>query len=65
MPSIGGQALAEAMKGAGLAPKVIFMSAHPDGRLRDLGIATSEPTFLRKAFSAADLTRRVRATLDA
>jgi CheY-like chemotaxis protein len=66
MPGVDGRALADALRGAGLCDKVLFMSGHADGRVKDAGIREdAAKNVLRKAFSPAELARSVRRVLDA
>jgi DNA-binding response OmpR family regulator len=43
---------------------VLFMSGHTDKTIGDYGLDGRDDAILRKAFSPADLARRVRDVLD-
>jgi CheY-like chemotaxis protein len=63
MPGLGGVQLWERLREKGAAPRVLFMSGHPSQVTNRYGLADGAP-LLRKAFSPAELARRVRDALD-
>jgi len=65
MPEMSGQVLAETLAEKGLSMRVLFMSGHADPLIRERGVCTNASNFLRKAFSPAELLRKVREVLGA
>jgi two-component system cell cycle sensor histidine kinase/response regulator CckA len=63
MPGLDGRKLAEALLAARPSLKVLFISGHPDDRLKPGGLITS-PDLLDKPFDPRTLLERVRAALD-
>jgi signal transduction histidine kinase/CheY-like chemotaxis protein len=64
MPGMSGRALADAVTRPGDRPKVLFMSGHPDDKVRVQGVRCPDDLVLRKAFAPKELLRKVRQALD-
>lgn len=65
MPEMSGRALADRLLGQDSRLKVLFMSGYADDAIVDNGILVPGTHFIGKPFTAAELTRKVRETLDA
>ena len=64
MPQMGGRALAERMAVSHSGIKVLYMSGYTDDAIAHHGTLDPGTHFIAKPFSVADLTRKVRETLD-
>jgi PAS domain S-box-containing protein len=65
MPGMNGLELAERLRTARPAMKVLFMSGYTEDAILLSGVQTEKMAFLHKPFTMDDLTRKVRETLDA
>ncbi|MFO8070897.1 MAG: ATP-binding protein [Polyangia bacterium] len=65
MPRMSGKALAKALSKARPAIEVLYMSGYADDAIVHHGMLDAGTQFLAKPFTAAELTRKVRAVLDA
>jgi CheY-like chemotaxis protein len=65
MLRMSGPTLAERIRAAGHAAAVLFMSGHSDAVVAQRAGGRPPRHLLRKAFSPGELTRSVRAVLDA
>src|SRR5581483_4230821 len=65
MPRFGGRALAERLREARPALRVLFLSGYTDDAVMRHGIHTHEVAFLAKPFTPAALLDKVRAVLSA
>ncbi|MBN9120764.1 MAG: response regulator, partial [Planctomycetes bacterium] len=65
MPGIGGRELADRLKVAQPAVRVLYMSGYTDDESVRRGVEADRVHFLQKPFTPQVLTRRVRAVLDA
>ncbi len=65
MPGMSGRQLAEQLHEAGHGAKVLFMSGHTDDAIDAHGVSVTSHSIIRKAFSPADLARKVREVLAA
>ena len=65
MLRMSGPTLAERIRSAGHDAAVLFMSGHSDAVVAQRAGARPPKDLLRKAFSPGELTRSVRAVLDA
>jgi PAS domain S-box-containing protein len=64
MPQVSGRVLADRLAGQRPALKVLFMSGYTDDAIAHHGVLDPGTRLLGKPFSAAELTRKVRETLD-
>lgn len=64
MPGMGGRELADTLRVAQPALRVLFMSGYTDAEVLRRGVATDAVSFLQKPLSPASLTQAVRAVLD-
>jgi CheY-like chemotaxis protein len=65
MPYMNGREVVEKLRLAGHAKKALFISGHADRSVEENGVRSGADPILRKPFSATELARAVRATLDA
>lgn len=64
MPDMGGRALADRVRSADPATRVVYMSGYTDDAIVRHGIETATDAFLRKPFTPTSLARKVREVLD-
>ena len=65
MPGIGGKELASRLSSARPGMKVLFVSGYTDSAIGRHGVLDPGVSFLQKPFTIENLTRKVRAVLDA
>ena len=64
MPGLGGRALADRIRAARPAIRVLYMSGYTDDAVLRHGVEASQDQFVQKPFTPSTLARRVRETLD-
>jgi signal transduction histidine kinase/CheY-like chemotaxis protein len=64
MPGMSGAELADRLSTLRPGLRVLFMSGYPHDVLADFGVSAADVNLLRKPFTDAELSRRVRETLD-
>lgn len=64
MPELSGVDVVNAMRDAGLTPKVLYVSGYPEGTVTQHGVVPEGVDLLVKPYAVADLLRRVRTVLD-
>jgi signal transduction histidine kinase/CheY-like chemotaxis protein len=65
MPRMNGRELCDALAARGRPVKALYMSGHHDEVIEQHGVRPHEDPLLRKAFTPAELARKVREVLDA
>jgi len=65
MPEMSGRTLAETLRPERPHMRVLYISGYTEGKLEHEGVLEQHIAFLQKPFSPDELTRAVRATLDA
>lgn len=64
MPELSGVDVVNAMRDAGLTPRVLFVSGYPEGTVTQHGVVPDGVDLLVKPYAVRDLLRRVRDVLD-
>jgi signal transduction histidine kinase/ActR/RegA family two-component response regulator len=64
MPELNGVDVVNAIREAGLTPRVLFVSGYPEGTVTQHGVVPEGVDLLVKPYAVHDLLRRVRASLD-
>ncbi|MBY0492164.1 MAG: response regulator [Gemmatimonadaceae bacterium] len=64
MPELSGVDVVNAMRDAGITPRVLFVSGYPEGTVTQHGVVPDGVDLLVKPYAVHDLLRRVRAALD-
>jgi PAS domain S-box-containing protein len=64
MPQMSGVTVAETVRSMYSNVRVLFMSGYPDETVAHLGVLDGIEMYIQKPFTAGDLLRKVRATLD-